>query len=120
MVSAATGHLTLKQITCLVSFGGTGVLFASGGAFFVVEVVAKPLLVLQKKPPPEAYKSPGPPKLAIKGCMLREAFTAKYKDKYSFGGFANTRKNKVFEGFAKKIQGKNNCMEVLTGKYKEK
>ena len=37
-----------------------------GVAFGVVKVVAKPLLLLQKKPPPEAYKSPGPQKLAIK------------------------------------------------------
>ena len=41
-----------------------------GLALVVVKVVAKPLLLLQKKPPPEADKSPGPPKLAIKTYML--------------------------------------------------
>ena len=41
-----------------------------GVAFSVVAVVALPLLLPQPKPPPEAYKSPGPPKLAIKSCML--------------------------------------------------
>ena len=41
-----------------------------GMALWVVKVVAKPLLLLQKKPPPEPYKSPGPPKLAIKNCLL--------------------------------------------------
>ena len=34
--------------------------------------MAKPLLLLQKKPPPEADKSPGSPKLAIKNYLLRE------------------------------------------------
>ena len=38
----------------------------------VVKVMAKPLLLLQKKPPPEADKSPGSPKLAIKSYLLRE------------------------------------------------
>ena len=41
-----------------------------GVAWAVVKVVAKPLLLLQKKPPPEAYKPPGPPKLAIKVICL--------------------------------------------------
>ena len=41
-----------------------------GVASAVVKVVAKPLLLLQKKPPPEAYKSPGPPKLAINSYLL--------------------------------------------------
>ncbi len=41
-----------------------------GVALAVVKVVAKPLLLLQKKPPPEAYKSPGAPKLALKSYML--------------------------------------------------
>ena len=43
-----------------------------GVTFCVVKVVAKPLLLLQKKPPPEADKSPGSPKLAIKRHMFRE------------------------------------------------
>ena len=55
-VRAATGHLTPNQITFLVSFGGTGVLFASGGAFSAVPVVALPLLLLQKKPPQKQIK----------------------------------------------------------------
>ena len=41
-----------------------------GVASSVVAVVALPLLLPQPKPPPEAYKSPGPPKLAIKSYML--------------------------------------------------
>ena len=43
-----------------------------GLALGVVKAVAKPLLLLQKKPPPEADKSPGSPKLAIKNNLLRE------------------------------------------------
>ena len=50
-----------------------------GVALGVVKVVAKPLLLLQKKPPPEAYKSPGPPKLAIKSYMLRELENQSFK-----------------------------------------
>ena len=41
-----------------------------GVALAVVKVVAKPPLILQNKPPPEADKSPGPPKLAIKSYLL--------------------------------------------------
>ena len=41
-----------------------------GVALAVVKVVAKPLLLLQKKPLPEADKSPGPPKLAITSYLL--------------------------------------------------
>ena len=45
-----------------------------GVAFSVVAVVALPLLLPPPKPPPEAYKSPGPPKLAIKSYMLGELY----------------------------------------------
>ncbi len=38
---------------------------ALGVALVVVKVMAKPLLLLQKKRPPEPAKSPGPPKLAL-------------------------------------------------------
>ena len=41
-----------------------------GVAFFGVKVVAKPLLVLQRKPPPEASKTPVPPKLTKKVICL--------------------------------------------------
>ena len=41
-----------------------------GVAFSVVAVVALPLLLPQPKPPPEADKSPGPPKLAVKSYLL--------------------------------------------------
>ena len=41
-----------------------------GVAFSVVAVVALPLLLPQPKRPPEADKSPGPPKLAIKIYLL--------------------------------------------------
>ena len=47
--------------------GDPGDVYAPGVAFSVVAVVAVPLLLPQPKPRPEAYKSPGPPKLAIKG-----------------------------------------------------
>ena len=43
-----------------------------GVAFSVVAVVALPLLLPQPKPPPEADKSPGSPKLAMKSYLLRE------------------------------------------------
>ena len=39
-------------------------------AFSVVAVVALPLLLPQPKPPPEADKSPGSPKLAIESYLL--------------------------------------------------
>ena len=45
-----------------------------GVALAVVAVVAWPLLLPQPKPPPEAYKSPEPPKLATKSYMLRESY----------------------------------------------
>ena len=38
--------------------------------FLIVSVVALPLLLLHKKPPPEAYKSPGVPKLALKSVLI--------------------------------------------------
>ena len=41
-----------------------------GVALVVVKVVAEPLLLLQKKLPPEGDKAPGPPKLAIKSYLL--------------------------------------------------
>ena len=37
----------------------------------VVKVAAKPLVLLQEKPPPERGKSPGPPRLAIKNYLAR-------------------------------------------------
>ena len=43
-----------------------------GVALVVVKVVAKPLLLLQKKPTPETDKSPGSPQLAITSYLLRE------------------------------------------------
>ena len=45
-----------------------------GVAFSVVAAVALPLLLPQPKPSPEADKSPGSPKLAIKSYLLRELF----------------------------------------------
>ena len=41
-----------------------------GVASSVVAVVALSLLLPQPKPPPEADKSPGPPKLAINSSLL--------------------------------------------------
>ena len=37
-----------------------------GVASVVIKVVAKQVLLLQKKPPPKADKSPAPPKLAMR------------------------------------------------------
>ena len=45
-------------------------------ALGLVAVVALPLLLPHPKPPPEAYKSPGPPKLAITSYVLRELCSA--------------------------------------------
>ena len=60
-------------------------------ALGVVKVVASPLLLLHTKPPPEPYKSPGPPppKLALKklygwelyGCWLLSERDRKQREK---------------------------------------
>ena len=56
------------------SFGGPGDLYASGGGFGRGKSSGKATTATTEKAAPEAYKSPGPPKLAIKGYMLRELY----------------------------------------------
>ena len=63
-IGAATKHLTPQAFNFLASFGGPGDLNASGGGFFCSSSNGLPLLLLHPKPPPEAFKSPGPPNLA--------------------------------------------------------
>ena len=69
-IYAATKYITPKHITFIASFVGPGDLNASGGGFLCSSSSGLPLLLPQTKPPPEADKSPGPPKLAINSYLL--------------------------------------------------
>ena len=64
-----------------------------GDVFFAVAVVALPLLLPQPKPPPEADKSPGSPKLAT-GWHDDKKLGKKRKGLTFLRGFKGRRKEK--------------------------
>ena len=70
IVRAATKKITPRRITFIARLESPGDVTASEGGFGCSKSSGKATTATTERATPEAYKSPGPPKLAIKSYML--------------------------------------------------